>query len=294
MVTPAVKREAVAQIRETHGVSERRACQVVGLERSVQRYQRKRKDDSVIRKRLCELAAERRRFGFRRLGQMLARENIHLNRKKLLRIYRESGLAVKRRKGRKRALGTRLPLTIPQGPGQRWSLDFVSDALTDGRRFRTLCVVDDFSRECLALVADTSISGARMARELDQLIDTHGKPHLIVSDNGTEMTSQAMLAWQTARQVEWHYIAPGKPQQNGFVESFNGKLRDELLNETLFTSVRQAREVLEDWRQDYNEVRPHSAHGGKTPAEVKRSAMPQGVLGYTPTPLAPQPVMRHS
>ena len=133
-----------------------------------------------------------------------------------------------------------------------------------------------------------------MARELDQLIDTHGKPHLIVSDNGTEMTSQAMLAWQTARQVEWHYIAPGKPQQNGFVESFNAKLRDELLNETLFTSVRQAREVLEDWRQDYNEVRPHSAHGGKTPAEVKRSAMLQGVLGYTPIPLAAQPVMRHS
>ena len=210
MVTPAVKREAVAQIRETHGVSERRACQVVGLERSVQRYQRKRKDDSVIRKRLCELAAERRRFGFRRLGQMLARENIHLNRKKLLRIYRESGLAVKRRKGRKRALGTRLPLTIPQGPGQRWSLDFVSNALTDGRRFRTLCVVDDFSRECLALVADTSISGARMARELDQLIDTHGKPHLIVSDNGTEIhcTGQAAaervcgeLQRQAARRV---------------------------------------------------------------------------------------------
>jgi putative transposase len=133
-----------------------------------------------------------------------------------------------------------------------------------------------------------------MARELDHLIDTHGKPHLVVSDNGTEMTRRAMPAWQTTRQVEWHYIAPGKPQQNGFVESFNGKLRDELLNETLFTSIRQAREVLEDWRRDYNEVRPHSAHGGKTPAEVRRSAMPQGVLWYTPTPLAPQSVMRYS
>ena len=159
-------------------------------------------------------------------------------------------------------------MTLPQGPNQRWSLDFVSDTLTDGRRLRILAVVDDFSRECLCLVADTSLSGKRVARELDAVIAHRGKPLMVVSDNGTELTSLAILGWSSDRQVNWHYIAPGKPQQNAFVESFNGRLRDECLNETLFTSLAHARAVLLAWQRDYNEVRPHSALGGRSPASI--------------------------
>lgn len=160
-----------------------------------------------------------------------------MNWKKLYRLYREEALTVRKRGGRKRAIGTRAPMTIPQGPNQRWSLDFVSDALADGRRFRILCVIDDFSRECLATVVDTSISGIRVARELDRIAEMRGFPCMVVSDNGTELTSNAMLKWQEDRQVEWHYIAPGKPMQNGLVESFNGRLRDECLNEHLLGTI---------------------------------------------------------
>jgi putative transposase len=171
---------------------------------------------------------------------MLAREGLVMNHKKLLRLYREENLRVRRRRGRKRAMGTRAPMTLPQGPNQRWSLDFVSDTLVCSRRIRILAVVDDFTRENLALVVDTSLSGARVARELDAIIAVRGKPLMIVSDNGTELTSLAILRWAQDRQIEWHYIAPGKPQQNGYVESFNGRLRDECLNEKLFASLSHA------------------------------------------------------
>jgi len=189
--------------------------------------------------------------------------------KKLFRLYREEGLAVRRRRGRKRATGTRAPMTVPDRPNQRWSLDFLSDALSWGRKFRLLAVVDDFTREALALVVDTSIGGARLARELDVLVAARGKPAMIVSDNGTEMTSRAVLEWTNRTGVDWHYIAPGKPQQNGFVESFNGRLRDECLNEEVFASLAEARAVIESWRLDYNYVRPHSAHAGLTPEAVR-------------------------
>ena len=189
-----------------------------------------------------------------------------MNHKKLRRLYAEERLQVRRRGGRKRALGTRAPMTLPQGPNQRWSLDFVSDTLTDGRRFRILVVVDDFTRECLGLVADTSLSGAQVARELTALIVRRGaRPLLCVSDNGTELTSTAILSWSQETKVGWHYIAPGKPQQNAFAESFIGRLRDECLNETLFTSLRQARV----WGGSVLEVRPHSAHGGQVPASIR-------------------------
>ncbi len=219
--------------------------------------------------RLRALAAERRRFGYRRLGILLEREGVSMNKKKLFRLYREEGLAVRRRRGRKRATGTRAPMALPDGPNQRWSLDFVADGLSWGRRFRILCIVDDFTREALAPVVDTSIGGHRMARELDLLIARRGRPHTIVSDNGTEMTSRAMLEWTNRTGVDWHYIAPGKPQQNGFVESFNGKLRDECLNEEVFSTLAEARVVIERWRIDYNHVRPHSPHGGLTPEAVR-------------------------
>ena len=215
-------------------MSQRRACQIIGADRSAVRYRSRRPDDGSIRARLRELAAIRRRFGYRRLHILLQREGTHMNHKKLRRLYAEERLQVRRRGGRKRALGTRAPMTIPQGPNQRWSLDFLSDAMTDGRRFRILAVVDDFTRECLCLVADTSLSGLRVARELDAIIAERGRPVMCVSDNGTELTSMAILRWCQETSVEWHYIAPGKPTQNAFIESFNGRLRDELLNETLF------------------------------------------------------------
>jgi putative transposase len=259
----------VTAARDAHGISERRACSIVGADRSVIRYRHRRADDAMERMRLKALAAERRRFGYRRLKVLLDREGIHMNHKKLRRLYAEERLQVRRRGGRKRALGTRMPMTLPQGPNQRWSLDFVADTLTDGRRFRILVVVDDFTRECLCLVADTSLSGARVARELTAIIVRRGaRPLLCVSDNGTELTSTAILSWCQDSQVGWHYIAPGKPQQNAFAESFIGRLRDECLNETLFTSLPQARTALAVWQRDYNEVRPHSALGGRTPASI--------------------------
>ncbi len=267
MVTPATRREAAAHLRQTFEVSQRRACRTIGADRSSVRYRSRRPNDAALRSRLRELASERRRFGYRRLLILLRREGLLLNHKKLRRLYREERLQVRRRGGRKRALGTRAPMVLPDGPNQRWSLDFVSDAFTDGRRFRILAVVDDFTRECLCLVADTSLSGARVGRELDTIIRRRGKPLTIVSDNGTELTSMAILTWSHDRRVGWHYIAPGKPTQNAFVESFNGRLRDECLNETLFTSLAHARVELIAWRDDYNQTRPHSSLNGLTPNE---------------------------
>jgi putative transposase len=226
MVTPVAKREAVARLRSAFEVSERRACSALGVDRTLVRYRSARPDDIDLRTRLRELAAQRRRFGYRRLHILMIREGLCMNHKKLRRLYREEGLQVRRRGGHKRALGTRAPIALRQGPNQRWSLDFQSDALADGRRFRIFAVVDDFTRECLALIADTSLSSLRVVRELDAIVAVRGRPAMCVSDNGTELTSRAGLRWSQETQVEWHYIAPGKPQQNAFAESFFGRLRD--------------------------------------------------------------------
>lgn len=247
--------------------SQRRACRLVGLAPKVFRYRTRRSDDGVLRTRLVALAALRRRFGYRRLHLLLKREGFKVNHKRLYRIYREEKLVVRKRGGRKRALGTRAPMVLPSRANERWSLDFVSDSFADGRRFRVLCIVDDFTRECLSLVADTSLSGSRVARELDAIIAVRGRPQTVVSDNGSELTSTAMLRWQQERGIGWHYIAPGKPIQNAFVESFNGRLRDELLNETVFRSLNHARELLAEWRDDYNGCRPHTSLAGLTPNE---------------------------
>jgi putative transposase len=251
---------------EQKSYSQRRACRLVGIEPKTYRYVSRRSDDRGLRARLRALAAERRRFGYRRLHILLRREGLRLNHKKLFRLYREERLGVRKRGGRKRALGTRSPMALPQGPNQRWSLDFVSDALASGRRFRVLAVVDDFTRECLGLVVDVSLSGLRVGRELDRIVGMRGHPAMVVSDNGTELTSHAILRWQEERSVLWHYIAPGKPQQNGFVESFNGRFRDECLNEHLFPSLVAARRIIEAWRIDYNTERPHTSLAGLTPA----------------------------
>ncbi len=294
MVTPAAKRQAVAHLFVAYEVSQRRACRTIGTDRTSVRYCSVRPDDAALRSRLRELAAQRRRFGYRRLHILLRREGTRVNHKKLRRLYREERLQVRKRGGRKRALGTRAPMTIPQGPNQRWSLDFLSDQLSDSRRFRILAVVDDFTRECLTLVADTSLSGTRTARELDAVISRRGKPRSIVSDNGTELTSVAILTWCQETGVEWHYIAPGKPTQNAFIESFNGRLRDELLNETLFASLAHARVALADWKDDYNDFRPHSAIGNMPPSiyaklsdpEMQRDGSLELVWGSAPRPVA--------
>lgn len=291
MVAPAAKRQAVAHLVAGHGMSERRACRVIGCCRMTMRYETIRQDDPVLRERLKELARVRRRFGYRRLHVFLRREGYAVNHKRLFRIYREEQLNVRRRGGRKRAIGTRAPMVLPLMPNQRWSLDFVSDQLTDGRRFRIMTVVDDCTRECLALIADTSLSGARVARELAPLFDARGKPQTVVSDNGTEFTSNAILKFVDDRKFDWHYIAPGKPTQNAFIESFNGRLRDELLNETLFTSLQHARVTLAAWRTDYNTERSHSRLGWQTPAEFAQTFTPQrGLTLRNPQNSAPVPV----
>lgn len=251
----------------TKDYSQRRACRLVGVAPKVYRHRSRRSDDGALRARLRSLALARRRFGYWRLYLVLRREGMLVNHKKVYRLYREEKLTVRKRGGRKRALGTRAPLSVPAGPNQRWSLDFVSDALGDGRRIRVLAIVDDFTRECLALIVDTSLSGARVARELDRLIAVRGRPLSIVSDNGSELTSRAVLSWQLETGVGWHYIQPGKPQQNGFIESFNGRLRDECLNEALFSTLPEARRIIEAWRVDYNEDRPHTSLNGLTPNE---------------------------
>ena len=238
------------------------------------RYLSAKPDDTVLRDRMKAIAHERRRFGYRRIHVLLKREGVSVNHKRLFRLYREEKLSVRKRGGRKRALGTRAPMLVPLLPNQRWSLDFVSDQFTDCRRFRVLTVIDDCTRECIALVADTSLSGKRVARELHQIIAQRGSPKMIVSDNGTEFPSNAILNWADEAKVDWHYIAPGKPQQNGFIESFNGKLRDEKLNDTLFSTLHQARVELATWRNDYNHHRPHSGLGWRTPSEFAKSAAP--------------------
>ncbi|TAZ66161.1 IS3 family transposase [Rhizobium ruizarguesonis] len=295
VVTPAAKRKAVAHLMNEHGMSERRACKAIGYCRMTIRYETRRSDDQGLRERMKALAHERRRFGYRRLHVLLRREGHIVNHKKLFRLYREEKLTVRKRGGRKRAIGTRAPMLIPLSANDRWSLDFVSDQFTDGRRLRILTVVDDCTRECLALVADTSLSGLRVARELDRIIEERGQPRMIVSDNGSEFTSNAILQWADRTKVDWHYIAPGKPIQNAFIESFNGRLRDEFLNETLFSSLAHARSALSNWRSDYNDQRPHSGLGWLTPAEFaqtlnpRRDAVLRSRNGSAPQPAATEP-----
>lgn len=247
----------MAHVCKVHNVSQRRACNVLQVDRSSVRYKSTRSDDVDLREALKNTASEGRRFGYRRIHVMLRRQGWRVNHKRIMRLYREEKFQVRKRGGRKRALGTRKPMLLPSRANERWSLDFVHDVFTDGHKFRILAVIDDFSRECLALVADTSLSGVRTVRELNKLIQQRGKPNTIVSDNGTEFTSMAILKWSEDKAIEWHYIQAGKPQQNGFVESFNGSFRDECLNETLFSTLSEAKTKITEWKDDYNQNRPH-------------------------------------
>jgi len=264
VVGPQAKRIAVESI--SFKLSESRACRLVGINRSVFRYQ-SHKDDNLLKERIKCHAFERRRFGYRRILFLLKREGVLVNHKKVYRLYSEAGLKVARRGGRKKALGMPRPMITPERINQNWSLDFVSDALWNGRKIRMLTVVDGFTKECLKITVDTSLGGERVARELKQLILERGIPEEIVSDNGTEFTSKAILGFAYDNKINWRYIEPGKPMQNAFIESFNGKLRDECLNENWFSSLDEAKKIIEEWRSDYNEKRPHTTLGGLTPIE---------------------------
>jgi len=280
-------------------MSERRACRLIRADRKTVRYRTRRPPDEELRGRVRELAAEQRRFGYRRLHILLRGEGHVLNRKKTQRLYREEGLMVRKRKGRKRATGSRAPILVEARPNARWSIDFVHDQLSNGRRFRILNLIDDVTKECLAAVPDTSISGRRVARELDVVIARRGKPDLIVSDHGTEFTSNAMLAWAQRSRVVWHFIAPGKPTQNGICEAFNGRMRDELLNETIFYDLDHARSSLARWTASYNQQRPHSAIGYLTPAAFAAAFTAMGDRLRNPdqlrrSPIAPSALLRQS
>lgn len=253
------------------GVSTRRACLLVKLNRSTYQYRRQVKtDEELLRTRLKELALQRPRFGSPRLTVLIRRELGAINHKRIERIYTEEGLQVPlRHKKRRRGAVRQVPLALPTKPDERWSMDFIADAFSDGRRFRTLTVVDDFSRECPVLEVDTSISGARVVRVLERLSEYCTLPKVIVTDNGPEFTSRAMLVWADENNVRLHFIEPGKPTQNAFVESFNGKFRDECLNENWFKNLNDARNKIEIWRLDYNTTRPHRSLRQMTPQEYR-------------------------
>ena len=270
-----MRREAVLVMQVEVSVSQRRACGLIEVHRASCRYRRRRSEDAGLRTRLRELAETRRRFGYRRLQVLLVREGWRVNHKRIYRLYVEEKLGLRRKRGRKRS-GARQPLLEPTGANQVWSVDFMTDALSSGRRFRTLNIVDDYTREAVAIAVDTSLSGLRVARLLEELKKQRGLPAQIRSDNGPEFTSRALDQWAYEQGVRWHYIQPGRPMENGYVESFNGRLRDECLNENWFGDLAEARETIEAWRLDYNQCRPHSALGYRTPEEFAQSAAAGG------------------
>ena len=270
------RKAAVARLVEQRGLSQVRACRLVGLNRSSMNYRPRRPDDGLLRQRLRELAAERRRFGYRRLGWLLEREGHVLNRKKLYRLYREEKLMVRRRGRRKRAIGTRAPLALPAAVNRRWSLDFVSDALGDGRRFRILCVVDNFSRESLAIEVGQSITGQQVVGVMNRIVAERGAPQTIRVDNGPEFVSRALDQWAYLHRVTLDFSRPGKPTDNALVESFNGRLRDECLNTNWFLSLDDARRKIEAWREHYNQSRPHTSLGYVPPSVFAQQAAGNG------------------
>lgn len=258
----------------THKMSERRACRLVGQSRSVKRY-RSVKNEEIIAEKVQTIAYEKRRYGYRRIHMILKREGVKINHKKLYRIYSQLGLKVKKRKSRRKALRERKVEVLITRANQRWALDFVSDALSDGRRIRLLPIIDVYTRQCLKLVVDTSLSSKRVIMALEEVIEELGPPEEIVSDNGTEFTANAIMQWCRQKKLSWRYIEPGKPYQNGSIESFNGKLRDECLNENWFLSLKDAKMLIENWKEEYNSERPHSALGGKTPNELRMETLRQ-------------------
>jgi putative transposase len=254
---------------EKTSISERRACRLVGLSRTVMHYAPEPKvEDAVLTQRMSELAAERRRFGYRRLHALLRREGVEANHKRIHRLYQAAGLAVRRRRKRHGVAVDREPLLLPSGPNQIWSMDFVFDALASGRRIKCLTIVDDFTKEAVDVAVDQSIGGLYVTRLLDRAALFRGYPQAIRTDQGPEFTGKALDQWAYTHGVTLKLIQAGKPTQNAYIESFNGKFRDECLNDHWFTSLAHARAIIGNWRRDYNEHRPHSALAYQTPAEV--------------------------
>lgn len=265
-MTAAARRAVVAEWRAAAGLSERRACRFLGAERSSQRYRAHRAQPAGLRERLTELAAARPRWGYRRLWVLLRRAGYAVNWKRVYRLYREAGLAVRRRR-RKRTAVARRPLPPATRPNERWSMDFVHDRLINGRWFRSLTIVDDCTRECLAIEVDTSLTGARVVEVLTQLAQARPLAPTIVVDNGPEFAGRVLDAWAYRRGISLAFIQPGKPTQNAFVESFNSRLRDECLNAHWFVTVTEAQLTIEAWRDDYNTQHPHGSLGRRTPTE---------------------------
>ena len=271
MVKPGKRREAVAYLVQCHGQSERRACGVLRQSRATQRYTSKARDQSPLRIRLRDLALSRPRYGYRRLHVLLRREGWPVNAKRVWRHYKLLELNMRRKVGReKRASQLRVEPPAPTRCGQQWCMDFVTDEFVNGQRFRALTVVDIFSRSSELLEPAVSLTGKRVVEALDQVAQVRGYPEAIRVDNGGEFCSKEMDAWAYRNGVKLLFSRPGKPTDNGYIESFNGKLRDECLNQHLFTTIKDAKEKLEAWRKDYNQNRPHSALGNLTPAEYER------------------------
>ena len=271
MVSPQAKRAAVEMLMTERSSGVTRACGLVGISRSLYRYRSRRPDCTPLRSRIEEIAAAKRRYGYRRVYLRLRREGWEVNRKRVYRIYRDAGLAVRRRKRKRIGLFERKPLPKPTAANLSWSMDFVADGLIGGRRLRCLAIVDDCTRECLAIEVDTSITGLRVQGVLERLADTRGLPKSITVDNGPEFDGQVLDKWAYRSSVHLSFIRPGKPNENAYIESFNGKFRDECLNEHWFISLAHARSVIEAWRIEYNTERPHSSLGNLTPEEFART-----------------------
>jgi putative transposase len=271
VVSPQARRDAVTHLMMSHELGVTRACGLIGISRSLYRYTSRRPDDTALTERLTALAGQKRRYGYRRLHVLLCREGWLINRKRTYRVYHEAGLMVRRRK-RKRIAGVdRQEKVMALAPNQSWSMDFVSDGFVDGRRLRCLNVVDDFTKECLAIEVDTSLPGRRVVGVLERLAEWRGLPQSVTVDNGPEFISKALDEWAYRQKLRLRFIEPGKPQQNAYIESFNGKFRDECLNEHWFLSMRHAREVIAAWRDEYNGERPHSSLGYLTPNQFAES-----------------------
>ena len=254
-------------LRQSYRVSLRRACGLIGLERSSYYYQARPAHDERLRKALRRLAFRHRRWGYQTLTELLRREGFTDNHKRIYRVYREESLQIRSRRRKRVARWRGERLEAPRGPNQVWAMDFMSDQLADGRRLRALPIIDVYTRECLAIEVDTSLTGERVARTLNRL-QGRGWPQKIVVDNGPEFRGRVLDRWAYQTGVKLHFIEPGKPMQNGFVEGFNSTFRDQCLNEHWFTSIAEARETIEQWRQTYNTIKPHSSLGRRTPAEV--------------------------
>lgn len=257
----------MSHIESNFGLSDRRACSIIGIHRSTMNYERRGADDTVIRERLKELAKKHRKYGCIRLHIKLRREGYNVNHKKTERIYREEKLQLRVRKKKKQTAVQRVKMEAATKRNERWSMDFIHDSLSNGRKFKNLTIVDDYTKECPVILADTSITGKRVVYELDKLKEKIGLPEEITVDNGPEFISNALDEWAYKNNVRIYFIEPGTPTENPFIESFNGKFRDECLSMHWFLNIQHAREIIEQWRIEYNTERPHSSLDYMTPSE---------------------------